>query len=184
MCAIIARYLKVFKSADPAWFYLHASCQFSAYVVGVAGWGTGVKLGSESPGIQCNAHRTIGIILLCLGTSQELKLDLPKPNQKLRFYWNIYHHLVGYGVIILGVIIALACNAVMRLLHEETAKRSGKYDGGEGEESTQTDAAGKFGPTMVKEGKGKGVGFFKWLKFIFSVAKVTCENMDIFMFKK
>ncbi|KAK8517237.1 hypothetical protein V6N13_092520 [Hibiscus sabdariffa] len=135
--AIIARYLKVFKSADPAWFYLHASCQFLAYVVGVAGWGTGLKLGSESPGIQYNTHRTIGIVLLCLGTSQVFALLLrPKPDQKLRFYWNIYHHLVGYGVIILGVInifkgfdileperkwknayvgviIALACNAVM-----------------------------------------------------------------------
>ncbi|KAK8675141.1 hypothetical protein V6N13_033211 [Hibiscus sabdariffa] len=160
--AITARYLKVFKSADPAWFYLHASCQFSAYVVGVAGWGTGLKLGSESPGIQYNAHRTIGIILLYLGT--------PKPDQKLRFYWNIYHHLVGYGVInifkgfdilgpekkwknaYVGVIIALACNTVMLeaytwffvqrkrsqlslsslLQYEETAKRSGKYDGGEG----------------------------------------------------
>ncbi|GMJ14539.1 hypothetical protein like AT5G47530 [Hibiscus trionum] len=135
--AILARYLKAFKYADPAWFYLHASCQISAYVVGVAGWGTGLKLGSESPGIQYNAHRTIGFILLCLGTSQVLALLLrPKPDHKYRFYWNIYHHLVGYIVIILsvinifkgfdilqpekkwknsyiGVIIALACNAVM-----------------------------------------------------------------------
>ncbi|WRX27880.1 DOMON domain - like 7 [Theobroma cacao] len=135
--AIIARYLKVFKSADPAWFYLHASCQFSAYVVGVAGWGTGLKLGSESPGIQYDAHRTIGIILFCLATLQVFALLLrPKPDHKLRFYWNIYHHLVGYTVIILsvinifkgfdilkpekkwknayiGVIVALAFNAVM-----------------------------------------------------------------------
>ncbi|XVF26186.1 hypothetical protein REPUB_Repub13aG0277400 [Reevesia pubescens] len=103
--AIIARYLKVFKSADPAWFYLHASCQFSAYVVGVAGWGTGLKLGSESAGIQFDAHRTIGIILFCLGTLQVFALLLrPKTDHKLRFYWNIYHHLVGYTVIILSVI--------------------------------------------------------------------------------
>ncbi|XVE50996.1 hypothetical protein DITRI_Ditri02bG0002000 [Diplodiscus trichospermus] len=59
-------YLKVFKSADPAWFYLHDSCQFSTYVVGMAGWGTGLKLGTESPGIQFDAHRTIGIILVSL----------------------------------------------------------------------------------------------------------------------
>lgn len=70
MGAIIARYLKVFKSADPAWFYLHVLCQFSAYVVGVAGWGTGLKLGSESVGIRFDAHRTIGIILFSLGTLQ------------------------------------------------------------------------------------------------------------------
>ncbi|MBA0839696.1 hypothetical protein Goarm_005399 [Gossypium armourianum] len=135
--AIIARYLKVFKSADPAWFYLHASCQFSAYVVGVAGWSTGLKLGSESSGIQYDAHRTIGIILFCLGTLQVFALLVrPKPDHKYRVYWNIYHHLVGYTVVILsvinifkgldilepekkwknayiGVIIALACSGVV-----------------------------------------------------------------------
>ncbi|OMO64716.1 Cytochrome b561, eukaryote [Corchorus olitorius] len=137
MGAIIARYLKVFKSVDPAWFYLHASCQFAAYVVGVAGWATGLKLGSESPGIQYDAHRTIGIILFSLGTLQVFALLLrPKPDHKFRLYWNIYHHLVGYTVIILsvinifkgfdilnpdkkwkhayiGVIVALAVNAVI-----------------------------------------------------------------------
>ncbi|KAG8490655.1 hypothetical protein CXB51_013895 [Gossypium anomalum] len=135
--AIIARYLKLFKSAGPAWFYLHASCQFSAYVVGVAGWSTGLKLGSESSGIQYDAHRTIGIVLFCLGTLQVFALLVrPKPDHKYRVYWNIYHHLVGYTVVILsvinifkgldilepekkwknayiGVVIALACSGVV-----------------------------------------------------------------------
>ncbi|KAJ6332360.1 hypothetical protein OIU76_010694 [Salix suchowensis] len=133
---LIARYLKVFKSADPAWFYLHASCQSIAYIVGVAGWATGLKLGSESAGIQYDAHRTIGIFLFCLATLQVFALLLrPKADHKYRFYWNIYHHVVGYSVIILsitnifkgfdilnpdekwknayiGVIVALALNAV------------------------------------------------------------------------
>lgn len=68
--AIIARYLRVSKSAGPAWFYLHVSCQSSAYVIGVAGWATGLKLGGESPGIQFTAHRAIGIALFCLATVQ------------------------------------------------------------------------------------------------------------------
>uniref|UniRef100_A0A6N2KEU0 Cytochrome b561 and DOMON domain-containing protein n=1 Tax=Salix viminalis TaxID=40686 RepID=A0A6N2KEU0_SALVM len=103
--ALIARYLKVFKSATHAVFYLHVSCQSIAYIVGVAGWGTGLKLGSESASIQYDAHRTIGIILFCLGTLQVFALLLrPKPDHKYRFYWNIYHHLVGYSVIILGII--------------------------------------------------------------------------------
>lgn len=72
--AMIARYLKVFKSADPAWFYLHIACQSSAYVVGVAGWATGLKLGSDSPGTQYDGHRNIGIALFCLGTLQVLPL--------------------------------------------------------------------------------------------------------------
>ena len=70
MGAVIARYLKVFKSADPAWFYLHVTCQTTAYIVGVAGWGTGLKLGSDSPGVTQNPHRSIGIALFCLGTLQ------------------------------------------------------------------------------------------------------------------
>lgn len=67
---IIARYLRTFPSADPAWFYLHAFCQVSAYAIGVAGWGTGLKLGSESKGIQYSGHRNIGIATFCLATLQ------------------------------------------------------------------------------------------------------------------
>jgi hypothetical protein len=68
--AVIARYLKVFKSADPAWFYLHVTCQTSAYIVGVAGWGTGLKLGSDSVGVTYSTHRALGISLFVLGTLQ------------------------------------------------------------------------------------------------------------------
>ncbi|KAK8505953.1 hypothetical protein V6N13_002610 [Hibiscus sabdariffa] len=103
--AITARYMKVFKSADPAWFYLHVACQSSAYVVGVAGWATGIKLGSDSTGITYNTHRTIGIILFCLGTLQVFALLLrPNKDHKYRLYWNIYHHSIGYGVIILSIV--------------------------------------------------------------------------------
>lgn len=49
--AVIARYLKVFKSTDPAWFYLHVSCETAAYIVGVTGWGTGLTLDNDSAGI-------------------------------------------------------------------------------------------------------------------------------------
>ncbi|KAF5197623.1 Cytochrome b561 and domon domain-containing protein [Thalictrum thalictroides] len=103
--AIIARYLKVAKSADPAWFYLHIACQTTAYSVGVAGWATGLKLGSDSVGIQHNSHRNLGIALFVLGTLQVFALLLrPKPDHKFRFYWNIYHHATGYLVIILSVV--------------------------------------------------------------------------------
>ncbi|KAK4492950.1 hypothetical protein RD792_000277 [Penstemon davidsonii] len=103
--AVIARYLKVFKGANPAWFYVHVTCQTSAYIVGVAGWGTGLKLGSDSVGVQQNVHRNIGITLFVLGTLQIFALLLrPKPEHKYRFYWNIYHYLTGYSVIILSII--------------------------------------------------------------------------------
>lgn len=102
--AILARYLKVFTSADPAWFYLHASCQTSAYIIGVAGWATGIRLGSQSPGVQYTSHRVIGIVIFCLGTLQVSALLLrPKKEHKYRFYWNIYHHIIGYSVIVLSI---------------------------------------------------------------------------------
>ncbi|XP_042513113.1 cytochrome b561 and DOMON domain-containing protein At3g25290-like [Macadamia integrifolia] len=103
--AIIARYLRTFQSADPAWFYLHVSCQSSSYVVGVAGWGTGLKLGSESEGVVYKAHRNIGIALFCAATVQIFALFLrPKKDHKYRKYWNVYHHGLGYIIIILGII--------------------------------------------------------------------------------
>ncbi|KAK2971404.1 hypothetical protein RJ640_025354 [Escallonia rubra] len=103
--AIVARYLRVFQSADPAWFYLHASCQVSAYAIGVAGWGTGLKLGSESKGVTYSSHRNIGIALFCLATVQIFALFLrPKKDHKYRHYWNIYHHGLGYSILVLGII--------------------------------------------------------------------------------
>ncbi|XP_078436699.1 cytochrome b561 and DOMON domain-containing protein At4g17280-like [Wolffia australiana] len=102
---VIARYVRVFESADPAWFYLHVACQCSAYVLGVAGWGTGLKLGSDSQGIQYSKHRVIGIVLFSLATLQVFALFLrPNKDHKRRIYWNVYHHLVGYSIIVLSVI--------------------------------------------------------------------------------
>lgn len=103
--AVIARYLKVFKSADPAWFYLHVTCQTAAYIVGVAGWGTGLKLGSDSPGVTYSTHRTLGIVLFCLGTLQVFALLLrPNKDHKTRFYWNLYHWGIGYATIIISIV--------------------------------------------------------------------------------
>lgn len=103
--AMIARYLKMFKSADPAWFYLHAFCQSSGYIIGVAGWATGLKLGSDSPGVERTPHRRIGIALFCLGTLQVFALLLrPKKDHKYRKYWNVYHYATGYTVIILTIV--------------------------------------------------------------------------------
>jgi hypothetical protein len=67
---IIARYLKVFKSADPAWFYLHITCQTSAYIIGLAGWAIGIKLGNQSTSVEYTPHRIIGIFVFVLGTLQ------------------------------------------------------------------------------------------------------------------
>ncbi|KAA8526577.1 hypothetical protein F0562_008220 [Nyssa sinensis] len=102
---IIARYLKVFKKADPAWFYLHVTCQCSAYIIGIAGWATGLKLGSDSAGIKYKTHGNIGMVLFILATLQVFALLLrPKKDHKYRFYWSIYHQTIGYTVIILSIV--------------------------------------------------------------------------------
>ena len=61
--------------ADPAWFCLHIACQTFAHVIGVAGWATGLKLGSEASSVnQYDGHRNIGITLFCLGSLQVLHI--------------------------------------------------------------------------------------------------------------
>ncbi|CAL9095936.1 unnamed protein product [Musa textilis] len=103
--AIFARYLKTFESADPTWFYLHVTCQIVGYGVGVGGWATGLSLGSKSKGIEYTTHRSIAMALFSLATLQVFALFLrPNKDHKYRLYWNIYHHLVGYTVITLGVV--------------------------------------------------------------------------------
>ncbi|KAJ8504127.1 hypothetical protein OPV22_005013 [Ensete ventricosum] len=75
------------------------------YGVGVGGWATGLSLGSKSKGIEYTTHRSIGMALFSLATLQVFALFLrPNKDHKYRFYWNIYHHLVGYTVIILGIV--------------------------------------------------------------------------------
>lgn len=103
MGAVIARYLKVFKSADPAWFYLHVACQTSAYIVGVAGFATGIKLGSDSPSITYDKHRNIGITLFCMGTLQVLPYTMscvfvsPTISMFFPFFILIKHSAYLYG---------------------------------------------------------------------------------------
>nr|BAK05803.1 predicted protein [Hordeum vulgare subsp. vulgare] len=105
MGAIFARYLKTFRSADPAWFYLHVTCQIIGYGVGVAGWATGINLGNESNGVTYGLHRSIGIAVFALATVQVFALFVrPRKDHKYRVYWNAYHHAVGYAVIVLGIL--------------------------------------------------------------------------------
>ncbi|CAI9286893.1 unnamed protein product [Lactuca saligna] len=58
----------------PSKILIHVTCQASAYVVGVSGWATGLKFGSDSVGIEYNTHHNIGITLFALGT---IKRDGP-----------------------------------------------------------------------------------------------------------
>ncbi|RWR73049.1 cytochrome b561 and DOMON domain-containing-like protein [Cinnamomum micranthum f. kanehirae] len=104
MGVMLARYSRTFKRTGPAWFYLHVFCQCSAYAIGAAGWVIGLILGHQSNGVQYSFHRNLGITLFCLGTLQVFALYLrPNKDHNYRIYWNIYHHSVGYTVIVLSI---------------------------------------------------------------------------------
>ena len=121
--AIIARYVKEFPLADPAWFYLHVTCQLSAFILGVAGFGTGLRLGSQSPGVTYAVHRGLGIAVFTLALVQVSALFIrPKKDHKWRSYWNYYHYLVGYGI--LGISIANIFKGLDILSPEKKWKRA------------------------------------------------------------
>lgn len=99
---MIARYLKVFESADPAWLYLHASCQTTAYVIGVPGVATGIKLGNNYAGVEYTKHRIIGVLLFILATLQVYEI---LPTQSI--------------ILILCVISLTKCGYfIIRLIHK------------------------------------------------------------------
>ncbi|KAJ3672997.1 hypothetical protein LUZ60_006371 [Juncus effusus] len=102
---ILARYIKALDTSSPTWFYAHVTCQITGFILGVAGFGLGLKLGNESKGITYHRHRTIGILLFCLAIIQVCALCLrPKPTHKHRTKWNFYHYIVGFFIILLSVI--------------------------------------------------------------------------------
>ncbi|KAF3453373.1 hypothetical protein FNV43_RR03813 [Rhamnella rubrinervis] len=77
-----------------------------AYVIGVAGWGTGLWLGRKSSGVEYKGHECIGCTLFALATIQVVVGRFCRPNKQhiRRIYWELFHYAVGYGTIILGII--------------------------------------------------------------------------------
>ncbi|KAK7260551.1 hypothetical protein RIF29_26695 [Crotalaria pallida] len=101
---ILARYLKVFDGFGATWFHVHRAFQSLAYLIGVAGFGTGLYMGNHY-GVHHAPHRCIGITLVCLASSQVcIAVFLrPKKDHKYRIFWNIFHYVVGYATIFLSI---------------------------------------------------------------------------------
>ncbi|CAI0383829.1 unnamed protein product [Linum tenue] len=103
--AVAARYFRHIQSLGPAWFYIHAGVQLSAFFLGTVGFAIGLKLGNSSPGVTYGLHRKLGIAAFCLGGLQTLALLFrPKTTNKYRKYWKSYHHFVGYACVVIGVV--------------------------------------------------------------------------------
>ncbi|KAH7352378.1 hypothetical protein KP509_19G042300 [Ceratopteris richardii] len=104
-CGVIAaRYVKPF--ADPAWFYAHITIQMLGYVLGVAGWATGLSLDDVGArGGDPSKHRDIGFTLFGICTLQMMAIFLrPNKDHKLRKGWNLYHYSLAASILILGIV--------------------------------------------------------------------------------
>lgn len=103
--AVTARYLRHVAALGPAWFYVHAAVQLSAFFLGTVGFALGVRLGELSPGRVYGLHRKLGFAVFCLGSVQTVALLFrPRTTHKFRKYWKSYHHFVGYACVVLGVV--------------------------------------------------------------------------------
>ncbi|CAL4921268.1 unnamed protein product [Urochloa decumbens] len=103
--AAVARYLRPCASTGPAWFYAHAAIQATGYTMGAAGFALGLVMGSASPGVTYKLHRGLGIAAATAGSLQTLAMFFrPKTTNRYRKYWKSYHHLVGYGCVVVGVV--------------------------------------------------------------------------------
>ncbi|XVF26079.1 hypothetical protein REPUB_Repub13aG0269200 [Reevesia pubescens] len=102
--AIIARNFRKFPLKCDEWYQLHTLCQTSGYIVGTVGWGIGIWLGNSSKNYTLKAHRILGIIIFSFATLQMLALWLqPKKEDDRRKCWEVYHHLLGYALIVLSI---------------------------------------------------------------------------------
>ncbi|KAI3921790.1 hypothetical protein MKX01_005479 [Papaver californicum] len=99
---ITARYFKEFPVKFWGWYPLHASCQISGYLIGSAGWVIGIYLGSSSRYYDFTTHRDFGIIIFTLTLQVCISFIVrPKRGDEHLRYWHIYHHLLGYTLIVL-----------------------------------------------------------------------------------
>ncbi|XP_039118957.1 cytochrome b561 and DOMON domain-containing protein At2g04850 isoform X1 [Dioscorea cayenensis subsp. rotundata] len=102
---VIARYVRQFESAGPTWFYAHAAVQATGYILGITGFAIGIAMGNSSPGVTYSLHRGLGVAVVVAGGLQSLALFFrPSATHRFRKYWKSYHHFVGYGCVVLGVV--------------------------------------------------------------------------------
>lgn len=96
------RYVKAFTAS--AWYYMHMPWQLAGYIIGVIGFGYGCQLDYWRTQPHWT-HRNLGISIFAFATLQITALVFrPNKDSGLRLYWNIYHHLSGWLVVLLGII--------------------------------------------------------------------------------
>eukprot|EP00246_Nothoceros_aenigmaticus_P000606 TRINITY_DN10862_c0_g1_i1.p1 TRINITY_DN10862_c0_g1~~TRINITY_DN10862_c0_g1_i1.p1 ORF type:complete len:344 (+),score=25.33 TRINITY_DN10862_c0_g1_i1:125-1033(+) len=101
---MVARYARPFEACDPAWFYTHICLQVSGFILGVTAWAMGMNLGSKTS-VEHPSHRGIGTTVFVFSILQVLALVLrPSKGNKVRPFWNVYHHTIGYSAALLAIV--------------------------------------------------------------------------------
>ncbi|PKA49842.1 Auxin-induced in root cultures protein 12 [Apostasia shenzhenica] len=114
--AMAARYLRQWPGVGPAWFYAHAAAQMVGLAAGVVGFGMGVAMGRASEGVEYGMHRGLAVAAVAAGGLQAAAVMFrPGAAHRLRKYWRSYHHLVGYGLVVVGVVNVFQGMEVMGL---------------------------------------------------------------------
>ncbi|XP_020571507.1 cytochrome b561 and DOMON domain-containing protein At2g04850-like, partial [Phalaenopsis equestris] len=101
--AMAARYLRQWPGigSGSTWFYIHAAVQISAVAVGSVGFGFGVAMGNRVYVL----HRGLGFAVMTAGGLQAAAMFFrPATTHRYRKYWKSYHHLLGYGLVVVGVV--------------------------------------------------------------------------------
>eukprot|EP00245_Coleochaete_scutata_P017234 TRINITY_DN834_c0_g4_i1.p1 TRINITY_DN834_c0_g4~~TRINITY_DN834_c0_g4_i1.p1 ORF type:complete len:1008 (-),score=127.44 TRINITY_DN834_c0_g4_i1:889-3912(-) len=99
--AMLARYAKAY---DPAWFYAHVTVQTLGFLLGVAGFSSGIVLRNRST-TDHSTHLALAALILALSLLQVLVSVLrPKKDSKNRWVWNACHHWTGRVVIVLAIV--------------------------------------------------------------------------------
>ncbi|KAF7815957.1 cytochrome b561 and DOMON domain-containing protein [Senna tora] len=94
---MLARYLKAFNNVSPMWFHLHRALQILAYFIGTA--------------------------------AQNLPCCILRPNKdhKNRIFWNIFHYIVGYGIMYYrdarSCYLGLVCKRKMKNMEVEDSEK-------------------------------------------------------------
>lgn len=97
--AIAARY---FRHHEPLWYYLHVGIQFVGFLLGLAGLVLGLSLYSRIHA-DFPTHKGIGIFVFVTSILQILAFFArPSKDNKMRKYWNWYHHWLGRIALVFG----------------------------------------------------------------------------------
>ncbi|KAL1559554.1 cytochrome b561 and DOMON domain-containing protein-like protein isoform X1 [Salvia divinorum] len=103
--AIVARYLRCHPKKVAWWGAFHIGCQSMGYLLGSIGWAIGLWLGQASEHYTFTTHRILAIMIFTFTTIQMTALRLkPKRADEYRTYWNMYHHFLGYSLIVVAAV--------------------------------------------------------------------------------